>query len=236
MPVGDKVWNLYGPTETTVWATGHQLTEESLAGESSAEISVPIGKAVPGLTAHVIKEDGAYAARGEQGELWIGGAGVARGYRGNPALTAERFVEIHGERVYRTGDIVTEDTQGVLHYYGRNDEQLSVRGVRVEPGEVEAAILKNNGVAQAAVTWFQTPTGGRAIVAAVVLAPDAPPSASKLHEALKTWLPLQMIPARFLFVPWLPVNANGKIDRNAIRQAALASPEDEPVQKKRTEK
>ena len=220
---GDEVWNLYGPTETTVWATGWRIVQ---GGDSSlSPMSAPIGRPLPHVKAHVVDEHGRPVGDGIEGELWLGGPSVARGYRGNEALTLERFVNIDGERVYRSGDLVVRDGQGVLHYFGRNDDQMKVRGVRVEPSEVEAAILRDPRVAQAAATWFPTPSGTRAIVAAVVTQPRANCRAQDLHEGLATRLPGPMIPARFLFVPWLPMTTSGKVDRQAIRRAAVASAE-----------
>lgn len=220
LPYADEVWNLYGPTEATIWATGYRLTDEIL--DDGSETYAPIGAPVAGLTAHVVRADGAPVDADEQGELYLAGIGLARGYRGNPALTAERFATWRGERVYRTGDLVSRDEAGTLSYFGRNDEQLKIRGLRVEPGEIEAALVKCPGVVRAAATWFEAAPSGRAIVAAVVRAPGASCSASDLHAALGALLPAQMIPARFLFAPQLPVTVNGKIDRAAIREAASA--------------
>lgn len=217
---GDEVWNLYGPTETTVWATGWRLAPGSDA--SPSPMSAPIGRPLPHVRAHVVDEHGLAVGDGVEGELWLGGPSLARGYRGNEDLTRERFVEFDGERVYRSGDLVLRDSRGVLHYFGRNDDQMKVRGVRVEPSEVEAAILRDTRVAQAAATWFPTPSGTRAIVAAVVKQPRSDCSAQELHEGLASRLPGPMIPARFLFVPWLPMTTSGKVDRLAIRRVAVA--------------
>jgi len=212
---GDEAWNLYGPTETTVWATGCRLSPESA--------TAPIGRPLPHVTAYVVDDNGRPVGEGVEGELWLGGASVARGYRGNEALTHDRFVELGGERVYRSGDVVVRDETGVLHFFGRNDDQMKVRGIRVEPGEVEAAIRRDPRVSQAAATWHSTRSGTRAIVAAVVMHPGLKCSAQDLHEGLANRLPGPMIPSRFLFVPWLPMTTSGKIDRIAIREAAEAT-------------
>ena len=218
---GETVWNLYGPTETTVWATAARLTTGDPAGLSST--SAPIGRPLPHVHALILDEQGNPVPDGTAGELCLGGPSVARGYRNNPTLTVERFVTVAGERVYRSGDVVVRDDGGVLHYFGRNDDQIKVRGVRVEPGEVEAAMLHDPRVAQAAATWFANRNGTRAIVAAVVLKPGASCNAHDLHETLTDHLPRAMIPARYLFVPWLPMTTSGKVDRQAIRQAAEAA-------------
>lgn len=222
---GDEVWNLYGPTETTVWATGCRLSPDGISGQStiSAAMSAPIGRPLPHVRAYVVDEEGLPVGDGIEGELWLGGSAVARGYRGNEALTHDRFVDFDGERVYRSGDIVVRDESGILHYFGRNDDQMKVRGIRVEPGEVETAILHDPRVAQAAATWYRTRNGTRSIVAAVVASPGVTCRGQDLYEGLATRLPKPMIPTRFLFVPWLPMTTSGKIDRKAIRLNAEAA-------------
>jgi amino acid adenylation domain-containing protein len=219
---GEAAWNLYGPTETTVWACGRALTAATLA--SLSPISAPIGRPLPHATAMVMDEACKPVSDEVQGELWIGGPGVARGYRGNPELTAKRFVDVDGVRHYRTGDIVQRDAQGVLHYFGRDDDQMKIRGVRIEPGEVEAALLKHESVAQAAVTWFETRSGRKAIVAAVTLKPGASCTERQLHDTVSVRMPRQMIPSRYVFVPWLPMTTSGKIDRGALRDTVSAMP------------
>jgi hypothetical protein len=174
------------------------------------------------VSALVVDEQGHPVADGTPGELYLGGPSVARGYRHNAALTADRFVVIGGERLYRSGDVVVRDAGGVLHYFGRNDDQIKVRGIRVEPGEIEAAILHDPRVTQAAATWYLTNSGTRAVVAAIVLRKGASCGARELHDQLAARLPPAMIPARFLFVPWLPMTTSGKVDRKAIRAAAEA--------------
>lgn len=218
--VADDVWNLYGPTEATVWATGQRLTRRSSTpadnGIASA-VSAPIGVALDNVLAIVVDEHGGEVADGVTGELWLGGAALARGYRGNPSLTEERFVVHDGQRWYRTGDAVVRDAAGVLHYFGRNDDQIKVRGVRIEPMEVESAITSVPGVEAAAATWFESSTGSRSIVAAVVPTVGASLSPRALHDALADTLPGPMIPSRFVFCDALPRSASGKIDRVAIR-------------------
>ncbi len=219
---GDTVWNLYGPTETTVWATGAQLRTDDPPGLSTT--SAPIGYPLPHVVAHVLDDDGIPVPDGEAGELCLGGSSVARGYRNHAELTRAQFVTIHSERMYRSGDLVVRDANGALHYFGRNDDQIKVRGVRVEPGEIEAALQHIPQVSQAAATWFTTASGTKAIVAALVLKPGATALAGDLHQSLSTILPATMIPARYLFLPVLPITTNGKVDRAAIRTEAEAPP------------
>ncbi|MGH7582555.1 MAG: amino acid adenylation domain-containing protein [Gemmatimonadales bacterium] len=218
---GDQTWNLYGPTETTVWATGHLLTGATHSGEVRSTMSAPIGRQLPHVTVTIVDERGNAVPDGVQGELRIGGPGLARGYcRNQPP--SERF-SVYGperRRCYRTGDVVARDRTGTLHYFGRNDDQIKIRGVRIEPMEVESAILLHPEVFQAAATWFVTPAGSRAIVAAMVLKPGTatPPD---LRTWLATRLPPPMIPTRFLFLDGLPLLSSGKVDRNAIRAHAM---------------
>lgn len=224
---GVEAWNLYGPTETTVWSTAHRLAAQPAAGENPAAISAPIGRPVAHTTVVIVDEAGREVASGQRGELYLGGAGVARGYRGNPALTAERFVT-HGpagERFYRTGDVVAWNAHGDLEYFGRNDDQLKIRGVRIEPREVESAILEHPAIAHAAATWYEG-AGTRSIVAAVVLRHPEALAAADLHQWLGTRLPPAMIPSRFLFVDALPLAPSGKVDRPAIRHLAQTRPDD----------
>jgi len=221
---GDEVWNLYGPTETTVWATGQRLSPE--AGETLSAMSAPIGRPLTHVRAFVVDEQCRVVEDGVEGELCLGGPSVTRGYHRNDELTDQRFVNIDGERAYRTGDLVLRDGDGVLHYFGRNDDQMKIRGIRIEPSEVETAILRDRRVSQVAATWFPTPSGVRAIVAAVVARPGHSVQAKDLYEGLATRLPGPMIPARFIFVPWLPMTTSGKVDRKALRAAATASNDD----------
>ncbi|MBL9187585.1 MAG: amino acid adenylation domain-containing protein [Opitutaceae bacterium] len=222
LAVGDTVWNLYGPTETTVWSTAHRVTADR-AGDSA--ISACIGRPIANTTVHVIDAEGHAAPPGTEGELWIGGLGLARGYRGDPTLTRERFAPhpVLGHRCYRTGDLVTQRPGGELVYFGRNDDQMKIRGVRIEPREVEAAILACPGVLHAAATWFEGASGARAIVAAVVPQPGRTLTAVQLHTSLAARLSPSMVPSRWIFADTLPRTPSGKVDRNAIRRQADAA-------------
>ena len=203
---GDAVWNLYGPTETTVWATGHRLFGNSQEPASGSSVSASIGLPLANVAIRILDEQFAPVPMGGKGELWIGGEALARGYCQNPALTQERFVNL-GEaagRFYRTGDVVAQDTEGRLHYFGRNDDQIKVRGVRIEPMEVESAILKHPEVAQVAATWFDTTAHSRAIVAAVVGRPGHRITSESLHRHLESLLPFAMIPSRCTLFESIP--------------------------------
>ncbi|MFO1460844.1 MAG: amino acid adenylation domain-containing protein [Verrucomicrobiota bacterium] len=221
---GELVWNLYGPTETTVWATGHRLDRAAQPVSSASRVSAPIGVPLPKVLARVLDDQLQLVAPGSEGELWIGGEAVARGYCRNPELTRERFriLGTDGGRFYKTGDVVLQDAQGVLHYFGRNDDQIKVRGVRIEPMEVESALLTHPGVSQAAATWFEGSEGSRSIIAGVVPRPHVTLTASDLHEHAARRLTPAMIPARFVFLDALPQTPSGKVDRKAIRARAAS--------------
>ncbi len=217
--VAETVWNLYGPTETTVWATAHRLELNAADLLAPSAISAPIGLPLAKVTVRVLNEHRAAVAPGTQGELWIGGEAVARGYCHNAALTRERFVDL-GEGSgtgFLTGDLVLQDEHRTIHYFGRNDDQIKVRGVRIEPLEVELALLTHPGVAQVAATWFAGSSDARSIVAAVVRGPGLAITAVELHHFLVPVLPSAMIPSRFIFCEALPRSPSGKIDRAAIR-------------------
>jgi amino acid adenylation domain-containing protein len=166
---GRRMFNAYGPTEATVNSTLGEVHPDRLRGPS-----VPIGVADPMTTAYVLDERLNPVA---EGELYLGGPGLARGYLGRPALTAERFVAdpwTAGERLYRTGDVVRRDDAGDLHFLGRVDDQVKIRGYRVEPAEVESAVRAHDGVAQATVQVREDRPGHRQLVAYVVPRLDGP--------------------------------------------------------------
>jgi amino acid adenylation domain-containing protein len=168
-----ELWNVYGPTETTVWSTLHPV--------AAAARRVPIGRPLANTTVHLLGAGGEPAPVGVPGELCIGGAGLARGYRGRPDLTAERFVPdpfaAGGARLYRTGDLARRLPGGELEFLGRIDHQVKVRGFRIELGEIEATLAALPGVAQAAVVVRERQAGERFLAAFLVLAPAAAPDA-----------------------------------------------------------
>jgi amino acid adenylation domain-containing protein len=208
-----EAWNLYGPTETTVYATGLRL-----AGDEAAPVS--IGRALAGARAHVLDAALRPVPIGEDGELYVGGLGVARGYLGRPALTAERFVpDPHGTpgaRMYRTGDRVRARADGALEYLGRGDDQVKVRGYRIEPGEVEAALEAHPAVRQAVVGARPDASGEQRLVAWIVPASEDAPSPAALRAHLRGRLPEYMVPALFQRVDALPRTGTGKVDRRAL--------------------
>ncbi|MEU6312201.1 non-ribosomal peptide synthetase [Streptomyces sp. NPDC047014] len=210
--------NGYGPTETTTFATAHRVTAADCAGP------VPIGRPIAGATAHVLDAEGHPVAEGERGELWIGGTRLALGYTGLPALTAERFVQhpATGRRLYRTGDLVSLGPDGILRFHGRNDDQVKVRGFRIEPAEVEHALREQPGVDEAAVTVEGAGTPEARLVAFVVPAPGPVPAGTALRERLAALLPAHLVPDTVTLLERLPLTPAGKVDRRALTGRATA--------------
>ncbi|HEV3048878.1 MAG TPA: non-ribosomal peptide synthetase, partial [Longimicrobium sp.] len=206
--VGEVV-NLYGPTETTVDSTSHPCP----AGDGHAPA---IGRPIANARIYVLDARGEPAPVGVAGELYVGGAGVARGYLGRAALTAERFVPDPfsvegGARMYRTGDLGRWRADGALEFLGRTDFQVKVRGFRIEPGEIEAALREHGGVRECAVLARED-AGERRLVAYVV--GDVEAEALRAHA--RRSLPEYMVPAAFVTLEALPLTPNGKLDRKAL--------------------
>ncbi|GLH79077.1 non-ribosomal peptide synthetase [Bradyrhizobium sp. SSBR45G] len=213
-----RIINHYGPTETTVGIATHELTEA--LGDAAAPIGLPLAN----LRAYVLDDALNAVPCGVTGELYVGGAGVARGYRSAPGQTAERFVPDPfgpaGERLYRTGDRVRCDRHGRLVFLGRCDDQVKLRGYRVEPSEIARAITALRSVADAAVVArpIDADTERLELVAYYVAAAGATPPADSLREQLSALLPDYMVPSRFVMIDRLPLTANGKLDRAALPQ------------------
>ncbi|MEJ8641433.1 amino acid adenylation domain-containing protein [Streptomyces sp. MS1.HAVA.3] len=200
--------NLYGPTESTVDA----LTQPFAATERPA-----LGRTVLGTRAHVLDVHLNPVPPGVPGELYLAGAGLARGYLGRPALTAERFVAdpfAPGERMYRTGDLVRRTRDGGLDYLGRTDHQVKIRGFRIEPGEIEHVLTRHPRVHAATVTVHEDGTAGPRLVAHVVV--DGPLDHAELRAFAAESLPGHMLPAVVVPLDALPLTASGKVDRRAL--------------------
>ncbi|WP_431934514.1 amino acid adenylation domain-containing protein, partial [Nonomuraea jabiensis] len=207
---GRTMINAYGPTEATVYAA----TSDRLAGTAT-----PIGRPVVGARLYVLDDGLRPVPPGVTGELYIAGAGLARGYLADPALTATRFVPAPfgsaGTRMYRTGDLARWGRDGQLDYLGRVDDQVKIRGFRIEPGEIAAVLQEHPAVAQAVVIVREDRVGDQRLVAYVVPAAGvAVPSA--LREFAARRLPDYMVPSAVVTVPAIPVTANGKLDRRAL--------------------
>ncbi|WP_298578496.1 amino acid adenylation domain-containing protein [uncultured Olegusella sp.] len=208
-----KFANLFGPTETTDICTYYKVNRRL-----SDEESLPIGRVCEGMKAIVIREDGQEAGIDDEGELYVGGPFVARGYLGNAKRTAETFVtnplDAHDPQLYyRTGDIVRPARDGDLRYVSRRDFQIKRNGYRIELGEIEAAAAACEGVASCAAIW--EPTQGHI----VIFASGNKLNKDELHKQLTHRLPTYMMPDNINLLPTLPLNANGKIDRHALLDA-----------------
>lgn len=205
--------NLYGPTEATIFGTGHRL-------RGPHGVSVPIGKPVYGARLEVLDTTLRPVAPGVVGELYISGPGLARGYVGEPGLTASRFVAgPDGGRRYRTGDLVRLDAEGRLHFVGRNDEQVKLRGFRIEPGEVEAVLGAAPAVTGAAVSKRDDLAGGRALVAHVA---GAGVDVERIRAHAAALLPAHAVPSHWVVLDRLPVTIHGKLDRGALPAPSLS--------------
>ncbi|MCA1559763.1 MAG: amino acid adenylation domain-containing protein [Actinobacteria bacterium] len=212
---GARIANIYGPTEATVYAT---------AWYDNAEVqshSPPIGRPLPNTTAVVLDHRLRPVPVGVTGELYLAGPGLARGYLAQPGLTAQRFVacpwRAPGDRMYRTGDLVRWAPGGDLEYLGRVDEQVKVRGFRIEPGEIEAVLARHPAVAQAVVVAHTTSLGSCArLVAYLVPQVDERVDVREVLSRAARSLPEHMVPATAVVIEKMPVNANGKLDRHAL--------------------
>ncbi|MET0233202.1 MAG: amino acid adenylation domain-containing protein, partial [Kibdelosporangium sp.] len=216
-----RLVHAYGPMESVVFATTHQVT-----GNDGAA-TIAIGRPVANTQAFVLDRSLGVVPVGVTGELYLGGDGLARGYHGPAAMTAERFVASPfgmGKRLYRTGDLVRWTAEGVLDFVGRADEQLKIRGFRIEPAEVEAALAGHPDLSQAAVTVREAPSGGRILVAYVVAAPGRQvPDSQVVRAGLAQSLPDHLVPAAVLPLAALPLTANGKLDRAALPEPDFAA-------------
>ena len=205
-----ELWNMYGPTETTIWSTIHRVT--------GSQGPAPIGRPIANTEVFVLDGHRRPVPIGVTGELYIGGAGVARGYLGRPALTQERFVDVpdvSGGRLYRTGDLARWRDDGSLMCLGRVDNQVKVRGFRIEAGEVEAVLARHDRVRQCAVTVHERAPGDK-ILACHYEPRGKALTAAELRAHLIKELPDYMVPSLFVPMEKLPLTPNGKIDRKAL--------------------
>lgn len=210
---GASVWNLYGPTETTIWSAVHQVEKE--------ENKVSIGHPIANTQIYLLDKQMRPVPIGVPGELYIAGEGLARGYFGRTALTAERFIPDPfslkpGKRMYKTGDQGRYFPDGTIQFLGRNDHQVKVRGFRIELGEIEAVLSRHPGVAETAIITYQDASESSSLAAYVVPVAIQPPAVSDLRDHLRETLPDYMVPAAFVFLESLPLTPNGKIDRKAL--------------------
>jgi amino acid adenylation domain-containing protein len=208
-----RIVNEYGPTETVVGCCVY-----AFPAAEAPDGPVPIGKAIANTQLYALDEQGQQVPVGVPGELYIGGAGVARGYLNQPALTASRFVPLAGagpQRVYRTGDEVQWQADGNLQFFGRLDDQVKIRGYRIELGEIESVLAAHPGVLEAVVLAREDTPGDRRLVAYLVWEGE-PAEPATLRAYLKKKLPDYMVPAAIVALQALPLTPNGKVDRKAL--------------------
>ncbi|MCX4587513.1 non-ribosomal peptide synthetase [Streptomyces sp. NBC_01481] len=222
----------YGPTETTTFATCHPTTNPYTGTHV-----VPIGRPMANTRTYILDHGLQPVPPGAVGELYIAGAGLARGYLGRPDLTAERFIADPyapepGTRMYRTGDLVRHNPDGNLEFTGRADQQIKIRGFRIEPGEIENILTDHPDITQATVTIHQDQPGNTRLIAYVVA--DTAVTPEDLPEFARRRLPDYMLPSAFVALDRLPLTANGKLDRAALPAPVPAARADLPSREPRT--
>ena len=211
-----RLINEYGPTETVVGCCIYEVQPSDPANGS-----VPIGRPIANTQLYVLDEQLQPVGLGETGELYIGGAGVARGYWNRPELTAERFLadpfsSKAGARMYKSGDLARLRPDGILEYFGRADDQVKIRGYRIELGEIETTLSAEPGVRVCAVVAREDEPGKKRLVAYLVARPGVQLDTAGLKHFLKDKLPEHMVPAQFVYLDSLPLTPNGKVDRRSL--------------------
>jgi amino acid adenylation domain-containing protein len=211
-----RLLHVYGPTESTTFATWFQVTQVH-----ADAATVPIGRPIANTRLFLIGADAVPVPPGGTGEVYLGGDGLSRGYIGDPVLTAQRFVpdpfsNTPGARLYRTGDFARLDADEAVEFLGRGDDQVKLRGFRIELGEIESVLRDHPEVLEAAALVREDTPGSRKLVAYVVPATQRQPSLGALRDHAAARLPSYMVPATFVLLDRLPLNANGKVDRRAL--------------------
>ncbi len=219
IPRVNKLYNLYGPTETTVWSTATTID----AGDM-----ITIGKPIGNTQVYILDEEKKIVPAGEAGEIYIGGEGVARGYKDLPALTAEKFVEdtfavTAGKKMYRTGDLGRWTAEGNIYFMGRIDQQIKIRGYRIEPGEIETALLAQAGTRDVVVIAREDTPGNKILVAYIIpakenfgISDDVSGPVESWKNALQQTLPDFMVPHAYVMMKEFPLLPNGKVNRGAL--------------------
>jgi amino acid adenylation domain-containing protein len=225
---GASVWNLYGPTETTIWSTLSEVTAEG--GVVPGEALQPIGRPIDNTRIYILDQRLQPVPVGIPGALFIGGDGLARGYRRQPALSAAKFIpdpfsDQPGARMYETGDLARYTADGGIEFLGRLDHQVKIRGFRIEVGEIEAVLAKHPAVRDKVVVARREPDGDQRLVAYLILDQAGPPTTSDLRAFVQTQLPDYMVPALFERLAAFPMTPNGKIDRKALPEPRGQRPE-----------
>jgi thioesterase domain-containing protein/acyl carrier protein len=214
------LFNGYGPTENVTFTTTHRVRHEDLA-----KASIPVGRPVSNTTAWILDEDKNPVQPGVAAELFAGGDGVAMGYINDPVRTAEKFVadpfsDEPDARLYRTGDLCRQRHDGTIEFLGRIDQQIKIRGFRVEPGEIEARLIRHPQVGQCRIVVNGSLASDKTLHAYVKPLNGVKPSAAELSDFLRASLPEYLVPSRFLVLDEMPLNANGKIDTRSLPEIA----------------
>jgi amino acid adenylation domain-containing protein len=222
-----EILDVYGPTECTTFTTTYSIPRPF----DPSSRSVPIGRPILDTRVYVLDAQGQLAPTGVIGELYVGGAGLARGYLQRPELTAEKFVRVahvaNGDRLYRTGDLVRYLRDGTIEFVGRRDTQVKVRGFRIELGEIEARLAEHPAVKQATVITREDQAADVRLTAYVVPQRDADFTSTELRDFLRESLPDYMIPSFFIELDSLPLTETGKIDRRALPAPGARGEEDD---------
>jgi amino acid adenylation domain-containing protein len=214
LPRCKSLWNMYGPTETTIWSAVYQVT-------AGGEGTVPIGHPIGNTQFYIVDDQMKQVPVGQEGQLLIGGDGLARGYQNRPDLTEEKFVpdcfrSRAGARVYKTGDLARYQPDGTIAFLGRIDHQVKIRGYRIELGEIESVLATHPSVHHCVVVAREDRPGDKRLVAYMVATRDQRPVGRILREFLQEKLPDYMIPGAFVIVDAMPLTPNGKVDRKAL--------------------
>ncbi|HWB61011.1 MAG TPA: amino acid adenylation domain-containing protein, partial [Chthoniobacteraceae bacterium] len=213
------LWNMYGPTETTIWSTCHKI--EGVA------TPVPVGRPIANTTVHILGKDLQSLPVDVPGELYIGGAGLARGYHNLPELTREKFTQVAGERLYATGDLSRFAPDGTIEVLGRIDRQVKIRGFRIEAGEIETRLNEFPGMQQSAVVDLADSSGEKILVAYYVN-DSKEISPGELRAFLSERLPAYMVPSAFMALERLPLTPNGKVDYRALPATVVSQAASRP--------
>jgi len=215
-----RVWNVYGPTETTIWSSADEVRDDA---------AVTIGYPLANTAVHVLDRHLDTLPCGMVGEIWIGGEGVSRGYLGRAGLTAaaflpDPFTPDTGARMYRTGDLGRRLQDGRIECLGRIDQQVKFRGFRIEPADIEAALLTHDSVAQAVVVLRGVGFADQRLLAYLVAAPDRVLNVENVRRHVQDMLPAYLVPTGFEVLDALPTTPNGKIDRAALPAPSVITP------------
>jgi len=222
-----QIFNHYGPTESTVGVLTYKVESKPADGHSAI---IPLGRPLPNTQIYLLDQHLQPVPIGVTGELYIGGAGLARGYLNQPELTAERFINnpfssAPESRLYKTGDLARYQPDGTIEFLGRIDDQVKIRGYRIELGEIEAVLTEHPGVRATVVLAREDEPGNKRLVAYVIPDQEPAPNTTELRRFLQEQLPEYMVPSAFVLLKALPLTPNGKVDRQALPAPDHARPE-----------